>query len=78
MARLRSLASAPPAPAVKLDESVLLVEREVLKIGLQLPGVAGPHFDTLTEETFLLPAHRALRRAISDAGGNAGRAAARA
>src|ERR1700760_4401314 len=40
-------------------------------MGQQLPGVAGPHFDTLTEETFLLPAHRALRRAITDAGGTA-------
>ena len=58
-------------PAAKVDESAALVEREVLKIALQLPGVAGPQFDALAEEAFLLPVHRQLRRAIADAGGTA-------
>jgi DNA primase len=59
-----------PAPT-KVDEAVLSVEREVLKIALQLPGIAGPQFDALAEDAFLLPAHRKLRRAIAAAGGTA-------
>ena len=65
-----------PAPArpqqgaeTRLDESVVRVEREVLKIALQLPAIAGPQFDALAEEAFLHPAHRALRSAIAAAGG---------
>ncbi|MGH8962740.1 MAG: DNA primase [Jatrophihabitantaceae bacterium] len=62
---------AQPAPEARLDESVIRVEREVLKIALQLPAVAGPQFDALAEEAFLHPAHRALRAAIAAAGGTA-------
>jgi DNA primase len=45
-------------PAAKIDDAVVAVEREVLKIALQLPAL------------FLLPAHRALRVAIGAAGGS--------
>ena len=55
----------------RVDEAVASVEREVLKIALQLPAVAGPQFDTLAEDAFLLPAHQKLRRAIAAAGGTA-------
>jgi DNA primase len=58
-----------PQPAV--DESVAAVEREVLKVAMQLPAVAGPSFDALVEEAFLMPAHRQLRAAVSAAGGSA-------
>jgi DNA primase len=61
-----------PEPGEKLDESVVTVEREVLKVALQLPGVAGPQFDELETQAFLHPAHRALREAIGAAGGAAG------
>ena len=54
-----------------MDETVAAVEREVLKIALQLPAVAGPQFDALSEEAFLVPSHRTLRKAIADAGGTA-------
>jgi DNA primase len=68
-------APAPSGPAkaepAKVDEAVALVEREVLKVALQLPGIAGPTFDALGEEAFLVPGHRDLRRAISAAGGTA-------
>jgi DNA primase len=60
----------PTAPA-KIDEAVTSVEREALKIALQVPGIAGPQFDALAEEAFLLPAHRKLRQAIAAAGGTA-------
>jgi DNA primase len=56
-------------PAEKVDEAVVAVEREALKVALQLPAVAGPQFDSLDEAAFLLPAHRALRSAIAAAGG---------
>ena len=58
-------------PAEKIDETVVATEREALKVALQLPAVAGPEFDALEPDAFLLPAHRAVRVAISDAGGTA-------
>jgi DNA primase len=36
---------------------------------LQLPAVAGPQFDVLLDEAFLLPVHRQIRAAIAAAGG---------
>jgi DNA primase len=64
-------APARPAekPAVKLDETVVAVEREVLKVAVQLPAVAGPEFDALDESAFTHPAHRSVRAAITAAGG---------
>ncbi len=57
-----------PDPA-KVDETIVAVEREVLKVALQLPAVAGPEFDALTPDAFLIDAHRQVRAAISAAGG---------
>ena len=54
-----------------VDETVVAVEREVLKVALQLPGVAGPEFDALTVDAFLVDAHRQVRSAIDAAGGTA-------
>jgi DNA primase len=60
----------PPAPQPRqVDETVVAVEREVLKIALQLPAVAGPEFDALEPEAFLVDAHRQVRAAIAAAGG---------
>ena len=73
----RTDSAAAPAPAPKaepeatVDEAVVAVEREVLKIALQLPAVAGPEFDALTPEAFLLPEHRQVCAAIGAAGGTA-------
>jgi DNA primase len=55
--------------AVKVDESVVAIEREVLKVAMQMPQVAGPQFDMLAEDAFTLPAHQQVKRAISEAGG---------
>ncbi|TAM92555.1 MAG: DNA primase [Jatrophihabitans sp.] len=55
--------------APQVDEVVVRVEREVLKIAMQLPAMAAPQLDALPEEAFLLPAHRAVRAAIAGAGG---------
>jgi DNA primase len=62
------------ARAAPADEATASIEREVLKVALQLPAIAGPEFDALVPEAFLLPAHQALRTAIAAAGGaSAGR-----
>ena len=53
----------------KLDEGVVHVEREVLKVAMQLPRLAGPQFDILGEDAFTHPAHQQVRRAIAEAGG---------
>ncbi len=53
----------------KVDEAVAAVEREVLKVALQLPAVAGPEFDALAPEAFLIDAHRQVRQAIGAIGG---------
>ena len=62
-------APAPAGAARPVDESVALVEREVLKVALQLPAIAGPAFDALDSDAFLVTGHRALRSAIAAAGG---------
>ena len=70
---VRSGGRAEPAPAARpqprVDEAVASVEREVLKVALQLPAVAGPQFDALEADAFLVPAYRSLRAAIAAAGG---------
>jgi len=62
---------APPArPAQpEVAEAVAAVERQVLQVALQLPAVAGPEFDSLTPEDFLVERYRAVRTAIVEAGG---------
>ncbi len=60
-----------PADPAKVDEAVAAVEREALKVALQLPGVAGPEFDSLAPDAFLVDAHRQVRVAIAAAGGMA-------
>jgi DNA primase len=65
----RAAAPAAPTPANSIDESVAQVEREVLKVALQLPAIAGPQFDVLAEDAFLLPVHQRVRAAIETAGG---------
>jgi DNA primase len=67
----RPEAPRPDESREPVDEAVVNVEREALKVALQLPAVAGPQFDTLAAEAFLLPAHRKLRLAIASAGGTA-------
>jgi len=60
-------AQRPARPAV--DDAVAAVEREALKVAMQSPAIAGPEFDAIGEDAFLLAAHRELRRAIAAAGG---------
>ncbi|MGW5052339.1 DNA primase [Actinokineospora sp. NPDC004072] len=47
----------------------LRAQREVIKLALQEPALAGPMYDALPAEVFTHPAYDALHRAILDAGG---------
>jgi DNA primase len=49
----------------------LVVEREVAKLVVQRPALAGPVFDGLGEECFTAPAYAAVRAAVAKAGGAA-------
>ena len=49
----------------------LVVEREVAKLVVQRPALAGPAFDALGEECFTSPAYAAVRAAVAKAGGAA-------
>ncbi|MBV9593386.1 MAG: DNA primase [Actinobacteria bacterium] len=64
-------AEVAPSPRAPVDERVAADEREVLKVALQLPAVAGPAFDALPSDAFLVPDHRRLHVAIAAAGGTA-------
>ena len=59
--------AAPPP----VDDAVASVEREVLKVAMQLPAVAGPAFDALPDAAFVVPVHVTLRQGITAAGGTA-------
>jgi DNA primase len=67
----------PPRRERQLDprDPRLVVEREVAKLVVQRPALAGPTFDALGEECFTSPAYAAVRAAVAKAGG-AARAAA--
>jgi DNA primase len=58
--------TAAPSP---VDDPLVLVEREALKLALQSPVLAGPVFDSLPSSDYLHPVHVAVRDAITEAGG---------
>jgi len=60
-------AAARPAP----DDPALGVEREVLKLAVQAPQLAGPLFDAVDESVFTDSTYASIRRAIAEAGGAA-------
>src|SRR5262245_19367066 len=61
--------AARPAPGP--DDPLTTVEREALKLALQLPGLAGPVFDATTADDYAYPVHIEVRSAIAEAGGAA-------
>jgi DNA primase len=58
-----------PAPRPNRDDPALAVEREVLKLAVQVPQLAGPVFDALDETSFTEPTYALIRKAMSAAGG---------
>jgi DNA primase len=47
------------------------VEREILKLALQEPAMAGPLFDVVDSTMYAHPLHVEVRRAVGEAGGTA-------
>ncbi len=59
----------PPRPDPR--DPRLNAQREVLKLALQEPALAGPLYDSMPADVFTHPAYAALHRAVLDAGGTA-------
>jgi DNA primase len=58
-----------PPPRPSRDDPAVAVEREVLKLAVQVPQLAGPLFDALDETSFTEPTYQAIRAALAAAGG---------
>ncbi|MGI8532930.1 MAG: DNA primase [Geodermatophilaceae bacterium] len=78
LAHLRTLgrtdlppAVARPAPGQRPDphDHGLSIERESLKLGLQVPALAGPVFDAVDALAYTNPVYAGVRRGIASAGG---------
>ncbi|MFF7211418.1 DNA primase [Streptomyces sp. NPDC008238] len=61
--------AAPRGPRLDLRSPAHRVERELLKLALQHPGLVSPAFDAYGEDEFTAPPYTAVRRAIAEAGG---------
>ncbi|GAA4713088.1 DNA primase [Phytohabitans rumicis] len=68
-------ANGPAAVQASVDSPQSMVERECLKLALQMPALAGPMFDALGPEVYRHPVHAVVREAIAAAGGAASAAA---
>lgn len=64
--------SVPSGPRLDLRSPAHRVERELLKLALQHPGLVSPAFDAYGEDEFTAPPYVAVRRAIAEAGGAEG------
>src|SRR5436190_21241220 len=65
-------ASSPSRSPATVDSPQRMVEREALKLALQVPVLAGPMFDSLDVEYYHHPVHAAVRAAVTEAGGATG------
>ena len=65
-------AAARPATPSASDSPQEIVEREALKLALQVPVLAGPMFDSIAVDGYHNPVHVAVRAAIAEAGGATG------
>jgi DNA primase len=52
-----------------INDPVVEVEREILKLAVQRPGLCGPEFDALGAEAFIAPVHGATFALIETCGG---------
>ena len=58
-----------PDPAYDLNDPVVQVEREALKLAVQRPALCGPAFDALGAGCFTAPVHAAVFGLIAESGG---------
>ncbi|MCC3762334.1 DNA primase [Glycomyces sp. TRM65418] len=68
-------APAGPRREPRADSTQLRAQREVLKVALQQPQIAGPYFDAVDATPYTDPNYRAVREAVEAAGGAAKAAA---
>jgi DNA primase len=62
-----------PPPRRDLDGAAVALEREAVKLAVQLPVLAAPQFDTVGDEAFTHEGLRAVRQLVAKAGGVSGR-----
>jgi DNA primase len=55
-----------------LGDPVVQLERQVLQLAVQRPGLCGPEFDALSADAFTVPVHQAVFTLIAVCGGTAG------
>jgi DNA primase len=53
------------------NDPVVQLERQVLQLAVQRPGLCGPEFDSLGADAFTVPAHRAVFALVAGCGGTA-------
>jgi DNA primase len=71
----RAPGGAPGAPGEATydpSDPVVQVEREVLKLAVQRPGLCGPEFDALGPDAFTVPAHHGVFGLMAALGGTGG------
>jgi DNA primase len=54
-----------------LGDPVVQLERQVLQLAVQRPGLCGPEFDALGADAFIVPVHQAVFALIAACGGTA-------
>ena len=59
-------------PPVRPDAAAVVVERELLKLAVQLPVLVSPQYDTLAGECFTAAELREVHQVVAKAGGTAG------
>ncbi len=64
-----------PRRSRDVDSTQLRAQRELLKLALQAPQIAGPYFDAIDATPYTDPNYRAVREAVVAAGGTANAAA---
>ena len=60
-----------------MNDPVIALEREVLKLAVQRPALCGPAFDALGAESFTAPVHSSVFGLIAGCGGTGSAAGAR-
>ena len=57
------------SPAQNADAAALSVEREAVKLAVQMPVIAGPVYDSLDDDVFTHPGLQAVHQVVREAGG---------
>ncbi|HWG61027.1 MAG TPA: DNA primase [Streptosporangiaceae bacterium] len=66
-----------PGDRYDVNDPVVNLERQALKLAIQRPALCGPVYDALGEDSYAVPAHKGVRGLIAQCGGVAGVRSAR-